>query len=738
MKRIIRIFSIALAVGTMASCADLDIPPKNILQNDAIFSDGGIEAYMVGLYRMIPMDDYNINRNSGDRQGYYDWAGFYTYETATGELIHRNGVHKEERPDYWSEGWKIIRNANQLLADLPAYVASLSETEQQVGNRWIAEAKFLRAYTYFQLARRYGGMPIIDSPQPFSDDFTTLYVARASCEQTYDFILKDLDEAIEGFGAQSRDALVAGRANRYVALAFKTRVAMTAASIAKYGKEYEFASRKEANMLLCGIPQGRANDYYQQAWKAAYDVEKSGLFELNGASATTPADKEAAFAGVWENADNNRESIFLRKYGLGNYVHSFGAVFNPPRMTSTYGDRYGVTLDWMELFDGGALDGRSDGKLNTTYEQGGKEYYRVYNNASALYEGMEPRLLASILVPGRVYKGVKIDLHTAVIKESNDPATPIERSTIPDDYIQTRLYRDGGANGWAFYREQMETFTGGEKKHQQPAGSRYKTSTGAEIYKTGLEGPHNREGNNNCNMSGIIGRKWIDLSEPRSIGLHQSTSSWVDIRYAEVLLNRAEAAIELFQGGNTADNASIAAVSSISYDGTSFNMQQDAFTQINAVRNRAGARLLASPAELSKEAAYNRPTNADASLRGNNPGKGGFIYAPNRGVQIVRVEHVKEMFMEHKVYWDYRRWFSLHMQIKDYRRRGVYGFLFAKGAMTSVDASNLQVPDGKYIYDIRTVLDQQDNINYDGASTNYYENVPQLSRNPLMEGNARQ
>ena len=722
MKNIIRLLSTALAAGFLASCVDLEIPPKNILQSADIQNPGGIEAYLAGLYRMLPMDDFNVNQDGGGKEGYYHWNCIQYYETATGELAHRNGVFKEAKKGYWGEGWQIIRYANGLIEDLTAAGDALPG-----GAKWIAEAKFIRAYTYFQLARRYGGMPIIDKMQGFSNDFETLWVARSSEEKTYDFILKDLDDAAAGFGAN--DPLVAGRANRYVALAFKTRVAITAASIAKYGKAYEYMSKKEASTMLCGIPQSRANDYYEQAWKAAYEVEKSGKYALNGEGAASPEQQEAAFIGAFENADNSRESILIRKFGLTTTEHSFDVIYCPPRMTSTYGDRYGVTLDWMELFDGGALEGRADGRLNTTYlGADGQEYYRVFDNASALYEGMEPRLLASIMVPGRQYKGVTIDMRLGIIKESVDPTAPIARSTIPDDYSTTTLY-DASSLGWQFFRDNVEMFTGGEKKHEQPVGSRLVTSTGTALYRNGLEGPHNNKNNNNTNQTGIQGRKWIDLNQPRSVGLHVSTSTWIDIRYAEVLLNRAEAAIELFQGGNTSENGSIAATATIAYDGKTVNLQQDAFEQINRIRRRAGANLLASPADLSKDPAYDRRTN---------PGKGAFVYAPNRGVQIVRVEYMKELFMEHKVYWAQGRWFARHKMINNYRRRGLYPLLFAKGAVTRADASR-EVPDGKYIYDTRVILGGVgDPITYDGNRRNYYEDIPELTRNPLMEGNEGQ
>lgn len=656
-----------LLVGLFAGCDSLDIPPINILQDEDIYNEGGIKAYMTGLYGRLPMDDFNVT-NDGNYGGYFQWNCIMWPMLSTGESVNRNGtgIYIPEK-GYYQQGYEIIRNANNLIENLPAYVGVLAGAES-----WLGEARFIRAYVYFQLVKRYGGVPILEKAQQITDQ---LPVARNSHEDCYDFILSDLDYAIENMNVKSEK----GRANKYVAAAFKSRVALYAGSIARYGEKFEHSLD---GVMLCGIPSTKANGYFQQAWDAAKIVDQGGYALYTG-----DADKTLNFANIFVKADNSSESVFIRQYDYTNYVHSFDAVYSPPRMTSTYGDRYNITLDWVELFDGLPID-PATGKLKTTDND---DNYIVYDGPDALYKNAEPRLKGSILVPTEVYKEVELDIRRGIVKEEIDPSTKIKKF-IADDYNATTAYTSN-----SYYKDNILETTEGVLT-QVP----YTTSTGAKLFKNGLDGPAN--GGSNNTLTGFHGRKWLNpLLTASSTQLHASDQSWIDIRYAEVLLNRAEAALELAQNGVA------------SYGGTA--TQQDAFECINKIRERAGADLLTSATELSTVAAYTRGT-----------GPGGFVLAPTRGLQLIRVERYKELAFEHKIYWDLRRWFTFDQQIYNYRRRMISPFLFAKGATVNENG----IPRGKYIYDIRICERANNNLTFD--TKYYYEKIPdgQLKTNPLL------
>lgn len=55
MRKLRNILMCAALSGMFAGCVDLDIPPKNILSGEDIYNEGGITAYMSGLYSQLPM-----------------------------------------------------------------------------------------------------------------------------------------------------------------------------------------------------------------------------------------------------------------------------------------------------------------------------------------------------------------------------------------------------------------------------------------------------------------------------------------------------------------------------------------------------------------------------------------------------------------------------------------------------------------------------------------------------------
>lgn len=676
MKSWKKILMCAALSGMFVGCQDLDIPPKNIINGSDIYNEGGITAYMAALYTRLPMEDFNMS-DEGDYNGFYFWNCIKWDMVSTGESVNRNqtAIYTPQK-GYWSNGYKVIRQANVLIQDLPNYIGKLTGAEE-----WIAEARFVRAYTYFAMVKRYGGVPILAEPQERTEVESDLWVARSSHEACIDFILEDLDYAMQNMGT----SLVAGRANRYVAAAFKSRVALYAGSVAKYGTLYDYSVD---GVQLCGIPSSRANDYFKQAYDAAVMVGTSGKYELYQGD----ADKEVNYRNVFMKADDSKESIFTRQYDINNNVHSFDAVYCPPRMTSTYGDRYNVTLDWVELFEGLPID-PATGRLKTTDDNGN---YIVYDDEKQLFANAEPRLRAQIMLPGHTYKGITLDIRSGLIKENVDPSTPIAKF-VADDGQTTSKWTD---NAW--YKENVMT-NGTDLKKQEP----FVSSTGQKLYVNGQDGPAN--GGSNSTLTGFHGLKWINLNwTVAETQLHRSTQTWIDIRYAEVLLNRAEAAIELAQGGVT--------------NHAGADMLTDAMNCINQVRERAGATLLASTAELSDESILNE--------RGTGPCS--FVFAPTKGLHVVRVERYKELAFEHKIYWDLRRWFTFDTQIYQYRRRMLAPFMFAKDAVTDESTGN---PIGKYIYDTRVCERANNSLTF--ANKNYYDKIPDGERkiNPLLEQN---
>lgn len=654
------------------ACNKLDIPPINIIQDEAVFTDAGMQAYMASLYSRMPIEDFKYSGSEND--GFNTWNQIWLPMLNTGENANRNqGGFLNPARGYWDSGYQVIRNANYLIENLPNYVNTLTQAKV---DRWISEARFIRAFTYFALAKRYGGVPITDQVLPYENgNLEPLQIPRSSEEETYDFILSDLDYAIANMPEASEQS---GRVNSNVAAAFKSRVALFAGSKARYGVPYVVNG-----VMLTGIPPEKANEYFTQAFQAAKSIEgKYSLYKKtwSGTDKIATADN---YANLFLD-QSSPETIFFKAYHFPDAVHSFDAVYSPPHMTSTYGDRFNPTLDYVELFDG--LPKNSKGQLQTTNADG---TYIVYDFVEQLFENCEPRLRGTVLLPGQPFKGLHTDIRRGTLIESVDPAVPIQK------FVAEGLTASYGSN--PFYSANVRQ--AGTWNSQTPI----ELSTGQKINPTGLDGPTSA---NNATVTGFHGRKYLNPNLEASVTrLHESSQTWIEIRYAEVLLNRAEAALELAQNG----------VSSV--DGVS--MQTDAYTCINEIRERAGATLLTLPEDLSSGAPLEPGT-----------GVGSYVLAPTRGLQLVRIERRKELAFEHKLWWDMLRWRTADLEVNSRTWRKCNPFLFAKGAVP-------EAPDyirGKYIFDCR--FDER-NSRFTIPTIAYYEPIPadEIASNPNLEQN---
>src|SRR5690606_27836179 len=130
--------------------------------------------------------------------------------------------------DWWESSYSAIRTLNEFIKRVPE--APVDENFRKVRT---AEARFLRAFSYFSMVKRYGGVPLITEPQDINASYEELYRKRDKEQAIYDFVLAELDAAIPDL--PERGETEYGRPSRYTALALKSRAALYAASIAKYG-----------------------------------------------------------------------------------------------------------------------------------------------------------------------------------------------------------------------------------------------------------------------------------------------------------------------------------------------------------------------------------------------------------------------------------------------------------------------------------------------------------------------
>lgn len=119
--------------------------------------------------------------------------------------------------DFWAGQYQNINLANQVLDNVPPI-----PMDEALKNRYLAEAKFIRAYSYFRLVRAFGGVPLrLKLPA----DASEYNIPRASKEEIYAAIEQDLTDAAAVL-PQTYPAKDLGRVTKGAALALHAKVAM--------------------------------------------------------------------------------------------------------------------------------------------------------------------------------------------------------------------------------------------------------------------------------------------------------------------------------------------------------------------------------------------------------------------------------------------------------------------------------------------------------------------------------
>ena len=195
-------------------------------------------------------------------------------------------------------GYAYFENAYSRNRDVSIFLKSIEQASdegtvnEERFNRLSSEAHFVRAYIYFALAKRYGGVPIIDWLQDddYDGDATPLFIPRSTELDTWKFVLGECDKAIQYLPTAdtftSDDGNPLYRATKWAAYALKSRAALYAASLAKYSSKTPF-SGEAASQKLVGIDASEAAFFYNEciaASKAIIDDSGHSLYMSNPSS----------------------------------------------------------------------------------------------------------------------------------------------------------------------------------------------------------------------------------------------------------------------------------------------------------------------------------------------------------------------------------------------------------------------------------------------------------------------
>ncbi len=530
-----------------SSCHDLDLEPKGILSETELFgNESGVEKYLAGLYNHLPIEDFNYYYNKFQKGYGNPWeGGKWNLANMCGELFSYWGEVKEDGFGYWP--YYKIRDVNVFIANFPRYADNFTKEK---ADEIMGEAHFLRAFFYWGLVKRYGGVPIITEVQDPTADIETLKVPRDSEDAVWQFIHDELQLAIDMLPANKEKK----RANKYVAAALMSRAMLYAGRIAKYSHYLNLGTNQEAAQKgLVGIAPERAAYYFTESYQAGKLIDNSGQYFLY----RKYDDLAYNFAMLFQDPDSP-EDIFVKQYDRNSpewmdLSHSYDAVMVPIDFSSFLGLGGCPHIHMMKYYDFPAIVD-TDGKPVR------------FDDKADIKNGMEPRLRGTMYFTGDPLRGKVMDIHRGLYKQYTWTAAEAEYGSevAAPNLDGNRILSDAPGNTYHWNGKDYEI-----------AGKHGIIQYRWESYS----------------MTGAVVRKYVDESKPVSeCVVGGSSSPYKVFRLGEIYLNIAEAAYEL---------------------GTP-EKQAEAAGYIAKLRDRAGAsphKMVANPADLSSK--YGFPLDAN-------------------------------------------------------------------------------------------------------------------------------
>ena len=395
MKKLRNKIFITSIIIFLTGCYDpFDLTRNDIISDDVVFDNPNLaDAFLFDLYdrAQFHIKSGNGNLNMGLISSYggesrnYGVSWQIPYTQVVDVDYNENGLQGKVL-DYYDYG--LIRECNQMITKLPQ---SKNLTQYFIDSR-VSEARFIRAHAYFEMVKRFGGIPLITDVVPIQGNYDEIYRERNSEKEIYDFISSEMDEISELLPAF---AIEEGRITKWTALALKSRAMLYAASVANFGSE-------QLNGLL-GFPSNEASKYYLESLNASREIIQSGVFSLYRKF----SDPVENFGNLFIDEVSNSEIIFSEKYDYeSGKSHQWDALAQPAGFGFNWSSNYPVYLETLEQFD--FIDG-SSGKVDRD----------MYDDNTPIdpnwyFEMRDPRMKASIFYPGSSFKDGRVFFHRSM------------------------------------------------------------------------------------------------------------------------------------------------------------------------------------------------------------------------------------------------------------------------------------------------------------------------------------
>ncbi|WP_372772582.1 RagB/SusD family nutrient uptake outer membrane protein [Mangrovibacterium sp.] len=305
--KLIKYIILSCTVLIFTQCTDLDEVPYTFLSPNNYYKTGDeLETALTGVY-----DGYQRGFN-----GYYKYIMYLEVMTEFGSPAYaKDNVHlwnvwsdinnaDKMVITNWDDAYNIINRANLVLGRGEGI-----DMDETIKARYFAEARFLRAATFYNLVRMYGGVPI---PESFTAGLEGLNIPRKTVDETYEYIIADLEFAEQNLPEKSEysgDNI--WRASKGAAQALLADIYLTRGSMTSENSYFQ-KSKDYSSAVIQSMEYGLESDF-KDLWYWWNTENKNGMesvFELQ-------------YGGV-DNEYNNNHVMFgvnITEYTLGCYMY---------------------------------------------------------------------------------------------------------------------------------------------------------------------------------------------------------------------------------------------------------------------------------------------------------------------------------------------------------------------------------------------------------------------------------
>lgn len=396
MRQII-LFCFTIILAT--SCSFLDEKPLEYWQPEDVFVDGDRAGQVLhAAYGFMPA---GFNQLGAFLDAATDDAAHVNRSNQIYKLSHGFVTERNPIDESWTGSYIGIRRTLYFEEYIHLLQNWPGENAEQVENRkkiWVGESRALRALFYFELIKRYGGVPLIKKTYSLNDH-EIVTIPRNNFEDCVDYIVELCDSAANALNVTPYGSSF-GRMTKGAALAIKAKTLAYAASPLFNG----------AQNPLFGYTDNDVKTRWEKAAKALKEV-----IDLKNSSGATVYTLYSNFEKLFIIApDNNKEYIVTtgnpKGYGLESLLY-------PPSLLG--GGNTCPSHNFVKAFE----------KIKGT---------PVDFSAVDRYEGLDPRFNATVVYDGAVL-GARGKINISDQNSQDAIEKIINRSTVTGYYLRKFL-----------------------------------------------------------------------------------------------------------------------------------------------------------------------------------------------------------------------------------------------------------------------------------------------------------